>query len=326
MSLLFRAASIVRDCVVSVGCVLLSFFIRRNQFYIAFGSWCGELYNDNSKYLAEYIKDNHPKYKIYWVGQRSIKSTIPSEFEFVEINKISSLCKLLRCKTFFCTQMHRPDISRYNVYRGATLCLLDHGNTLKKWAMDAADYQGELEYKNFSFYKKLYTTIMGENYPYRFLIVSSHKTAKAYRTALLYRMDDNSEIIETGLPRNDALISRTDVERSALKYKYSKLLGFDSGRKVVLYLPTYRRKTQQIESFVNRDALEMLKLNELLIGAKTVLLEKNHFAADKFSINKVKSESSSIIKISKPVDVQEVLEIADVLISDYSGCILDYLV
>lgn len=326
MGFVFRAVSILRDFLVSIGCVVLSIFIRRDKHYIAFGSWCGELYNDNSKYLAEYIKTNHPEFKIYWVGQKKIASMLPSEYEFVEINKIAFLYKLLRCKTFFFTQMHRPDISRYNVYHGATLCLLDHGNTLKKWAMDAAGYQGELEYKNFSLYKKLYTTIMGENHPYRFLTVSSHKTAEAYKTAMLYRMDEKSEIIETGLPRNDALISHTYEERRALKCKYGRVLGFDSDKKLVLYLPTYRRKTEQIESFANRDAPEMRKLNDMLISANAVLLEKNHFAADKYLVNKVKKESTSIIKISQPVDVQELMEIADILISDYSGCILDFLV
>ena len=35
--------------------ILLSFVIRRNRQYVAIGSWGGENYIDNGRYLAEYI-------------------------------------------------------------------------------------------------------------------------------------------------------------------------------------------------------------------------------------------------------------------------------
>lgn len=319
--------SVAGELLGSLACLLLSTFIRRNENYIAFGSWCGELYSDNSKYLAEYVKANYPQYKIFWVGRNSIRNDLPKEFTFIELDSFLASLKLLRCKTFFFTQMHRPDLSKYNVYRGATLCLLDHGNALKKWAMDAAGYNGNLEYKNFSCFKKFYTNIVGENHPYQYITVSSRKTAMAYSTALAYRMNHRSKIIETGLPRNDILANRTNNGMiEAVKKKYAERIGFSADKKVVLYVPTFRRKTEKVESFAVRDKTEIEKMESLLRETNTILLEKNHFAANKYDVNKQNGESASIIKISVPVDVQEMMEFADVLITDYSSVVLDYLV
>lgn len=311
------------EILVSVICLFLSFVVRRKDHNIAFGSWCGELYIDNSRYLAEYISIHHPEYRIFWVGKESIRDQVPSSFEFVRLNSISSVLRLLSCRTFFFTQMHRPDICRFNVYRGAILCFLDHGNIIKKSAMDDPSYDGRLEYRNFNNFKKLYTDIIGENYPYRYITVSSDKTALTYKTALAYRMDTKTRLIKTGLPRNDMLFIREGVEED--KHKYAHLLGFDPKKRIILYVPTFRRKTEKIESFARRDIAEIERMETILNRNNAVLLEKNHFASDRYSVNRTSAGSPSIIKIDKPVNVQELLRFSDVLISDYSGVILDYL-
>lgn len=320
-----KRASIIGEIIGSIICLLLSTFIKRNEYFIAFGSWCGELYSDNSKYLAEYIRENYPQYKIFWVGKKSIKDHLPKDYIFVELDKLSSALKLLSCKTFFFTQMHRPDISKYNVYRGASLCLLDHGNALKKWAIDATGYNGYLEYDNFSICKKIYTNIVGENHPYQYITVSSYKTALAYSTALAYRMDSSSKIIETGLPRNDVFANIDPNQIAHTKEKYAKRLGFSADKHIILYVPTFRRKTEKVESFVIRDKDEIEKLEMLLSKTNSILLEKNHFAANKFDVNKHIGKSKSILKITIPVDVQEILEFTDILITDYSSVVFDYL-
>lgn len=321
-----RIKQFIKDILISCMSWSLSFFVKRDETKIAFGSWCGELYNDNSKYFAEYIMRTHPEYSVYWVGNKTIREELPKECTFVELDSVSSVFSLLKCKYFFFTQMHRPDICRYNVYRGATLCLLDHGNALKKWGLDAVDYNGSLEYKNFSLAKKVYTNVVGENYPYRYMVVSSEKTGNAYRTALAYRMDADTEILQTGLPRNDIFVNHSSGRLDYLKEKYAALLGFSVNKRIVLYLPTYRRKKERVESFVNLEDEKKDKLNKLLQMTNAVLLEKNHFAADKYLVNRNGEACDNIIKVQVPVDVQELLEIADVLISDYSGCILDYVI
>lgn len=321
-----RVFIMIGEALISYICILLSTIIRRKNNYIAFGSWCGELYNDNSRYLAEYINQCHSNIKLYWVGNENLRNQLPQGIELIRFNKLRDIPKLLRCKYYFFTQMHRADICKYNVYRKAILCLLDHGNTVKKWAMDAAGYNGYLEYANYPFWKKLYTSSIGENIKYDYITVSSEKTGDAYRSALKYRFKNSTQLLHTGLPRNDILVTTNKDKILEIKRKYSELLGFGIDQRVILYLPTYRRKTKEIESFAYRDIQEMKALETILEKNNAVLIEKNHFAANKYSENSKHIESKRIIKISVPVDLQEMLLFADIQISDYSGCYLDFLV
>ena len=45
---------------------LVSLIIPVNKKVYIFGSWFGKKYSDNSKYLYEYILENHPEIKAYW--------------------------------------------------------------------------------------------------------------------------------------------------------------------------------------------------------------------------------------------------------------------
>ena len=39
----------------SILLIIVSLFVKRNESYVAIGSWSGERYADNSRYLAEYL-------------------------------------------------------------------------------------------------------------------------------------------------------------------------------------------------------------------------------------------------------------------------------
>ena len=67
----------LRNFCLSVYALALSVFIIRNEKWIAFGSWVGELYSDNSKYLAEYMLSLNKQndYTLIWVGNTKIRTT-----------------------------------------------------------------------------------------------------------------------------------------------------------------------------------------------------------------------------------------------------------
>ncbi len=317
----------LKDLFISAVSLLLSLLIKRDDNWIAFGSWCGELYIDNSRYLLEYINRNNPEsqYHLVWVGEAHIRDELPEGVQFVQINSFRSILVLLKCKYMFFVQMHRADICKYNVYRKAVLCYLDHGIGLKKWAMDAPGYHGELEKKNFHFLPRLFFTVMGEFLTYDYIVSAGELHKKNYQSALRYRASEDTEFLVTGTPRNDFLVHGTSEEAMHLKKKYASLLGFDTDKRVIIYLPTFRRLVDEVQSFSNRDVHEMQRLEEMLRSHNAVLLEKNHFVANKFACNSHPYTSSEVVKIQTQVNVQELLLFADIQISDYSGCILDYL-
>ena len=104
------------------------------------------------------------------------------------------------------------------------------------------------------------------------------------------------------------------------KSRYSSLIPFDGDKKVIMYLPTYRRTSKNL-SFLGLTEDENLKLNRLLEKHNAVILEKLHLASSDEAV----PQSAAVKHVPSHFNVQELMLFADVLISDYSGAFLDYL-
>lgn len=315
----------IKNLLYSVVLYIFGLFVKRDEKYLAFGSWCGELYIDNSRYLFEYAAKNLNDYKLIWIGNKELISKLPKQKNVILVQKDSfkSVLVLLKCKNMFCTQMHRPDLCSYNVYRGANIYSLDHGIPVKKWAQDAIDYNGEFD--NLSFLKKIYYKIIGESYQYSYFITASPLHDKANTTALAYRGCTMEKNLSTGTPRNDMLVNFNKEYAIKIKKEYAELIGFDENKKVIMYLPTYRRKAKKIKSFTTLSENEKQKIDKVLEAHNAILIEKNHFVTEKRGISNTKSQSENIIKLEHKVDLQEMLLFTDIQISDYSGCFFDFI-
>ncbi len=307
--------------------LFLSFFIERNDKYIAFGSWEGRLYLDNSKYMLEYIHATYGnEYQLFWVGEDSLRTQLPSYVIFVKKDSFSSILPLLRCKYIFFSQMHNGDISSFNVFRKAIMVFLNHGICLKKCFTDAAGYDGKLEIENLPLIRRVYGTIVGTYQKYDFFVAASEYHFNTYLTSCAYLGANSNNVLKTGTPRNDSLANCTIATATLHKEKYAKLIGFDKNAKVVMYLPTFRRKKAAVCSLVAGDTEQQSILNEILKKYNAVLIEKNHYAANKFAENHNKTDDfSRLIKLDVDVDLQEMLQFTDVQISDYSGAFMDFL-
>lgn len=301
--------------------LVLSLFIRRDNNRIAIGSWCGERYADNSKYLAEYISSHYPTKKIYWVGNNNLRKEVVGNLknvEFLAINTFKANTKLLTCKYMFFTQMHTADISRYYVYRKAVLCYLHHGMPIKKWGQDGLNQKISINNP----LKKAYFHINGFYKPYDYFVTSSPLHDKTNCTALSMHRCTMDKNIHSGTPRNDIYFCNLMKNTFKYKNKYSNLLHFSVEKKIVMYLPTYRRKSDSVFSFSLLDEQKKEQIISLLKKWNAVLVEKSH-VAEKTKIDAHVDEN--IIFADCRMNVQEMMYFADVLISDYSGAFLDYL-
>ena len=317
----------IKILVWSLVSLALSFVIRRDDKKIVFGSWFGEMYIDNSKYLAEYAISHYLKqgYTCYWVGKKVIRNRIDPRLHFIELNSITSIIPLLRCKFFFFSQIHTTDICEFNVYRNAILCFLDHGNTIKKCGADDPDYHGQFDVEKFNLVKKTYVKLTGKIISYDYITVSSEENIDTYISAYKHLVSNTTKYIKSGLPRNELLFECDQKKREELKLKYANLLGFDKEKSIIMYLPTFRRKAEKVYSFTDLPKEQMKQLIDFLKRHNAILLEKNHYVANKYDCNHAES-AEYIIKINVPVDLQEMLCFTDVQICDYSGCYLDYLI
>ncbi len=307
----------------NAGLLILSFFIRRNEDYIAVGSWCGDLYLDNSRYLAEYIQDHCSKIHICWVGKLSVEKEVKQHLpkaEFLCKDRFRSCLKLLRCKYMFFSQMHTSDICTYNVYRGAVMCYLHHGMPIKKWGQDGLNQN----IREFTGIRKLIADLSGRNVKYDYFVTSSPLHDATNCTALAFRGCTADKNVHSGTPRNDMYFNlKADTIRS-FKEKYAASLGFSAGKRVITYLPTYRRTDTDVFSFTMLSDDRKKAIDDLLEAYHCVLLEKSHFAEkNKCSTS---ADSSNIIGCSGNNNVQEMMAFTDILISDYSGAFLDFLI
>jgi CDP-glycerol glycerophosphotransferase (TagB/SpsB family) len=120
----------------------------------------------------------------------------------------------------------------------------------------------------------------------------------------------------TGYPRNDVLF---DASRSVAALTSPLPESFtrtaDSERKVILYLPTYRDSGK---SYMNMD---WERLDELMEGLGATFFFKTH------PVDRIKNEISckNVCQLPQLIDVYDLLPRTDILISDYSSIVFDFM-
>jgi len=120
--------------------------------------------------------------------------------------------------------------------------------------------------------------------------------------------------LETGYPRNDALVNATDADVRAAR----ELLGVPDGATAILYAPTFRETVGDTSM-----RIDMTALTEAL-PESTVVIVRAHHTATAGSAMKALMESGRVIDGSKVPWIAPCYLAADVLITDYSSTMFDY--
>ena len=273
-----------------------------------FGAWFGKKYDDNPRYLFEYVVENCPDIKAVWmtedpgVYQRLQAQNLPVCMSNTEEGKA-----LAKSAKYIFTATGRIDVGQDNLQYlgGAYYINLWHGLPLKKIMYD--DEYSEASKKNL----KYYVRDLIEKIPYRhyYVVSTSDAITDIYESAFRVK---RSQILQLGQPRNDCFFrDHENMYRTRFP-----------GKKIILYMPTHRN-----EGAVAMDMAKLLdleKLNEICKQNDAVLLIKKHFyhAGEP----DVTAQYDCIFDITNEVtESQNLLDAAAVLITDYSSCYIDYL-
>lgn len=125
------------------------------------------------------------------------------------------------------------------------------------------------------------------------------------------------EILKLGSPRNDIFYFDKEADVNILKAKYHL-----EKCKVAVYAPTFR--SDNCLDVYNMDYERLLSNLEKKFGGEWVLLVRLHPRLEKKAESYIKY-THSIRNGSSITDIQELLVIADFLITDYSSIVFDYI-
>ena len=150
---------------------------------------------------------------------------------------------------------------------------------------------------------------------YDFATVSSKEIAKFYAEGFGLSLE---KIVATGVPRTDIFFDQQYKEKIVQKFykKYPKL----KGKKILLFAPTFRGNGKKTGYY----PVELFDVNKLYkqLGKDYAILIKHHpFVKNR---NPIQPEYKDyIIDLSKNSELNDLLFVTDVLITDYSSVVFE---
>lgn len=271
---------------------------------ILFESGLGKQYADSPRYIYEEILNQGLPYKKVWVYNNQRRFNDP---DTKRIKRLSPSYYYYLLKAGY--WVNNQNFPTYIKKRRGTIYLQTwHGTPLKKMLYDIKKVQG----RNEGYVERVGRAIKNWDY----LISPSPYATKAFKSA--FRYDGN--ILEVGYPRND-IFYKKDKEKEVRRIKNRLMLK--ENKKIILYAPTFRdNQTIKNNKFFFELNMDLAKMKEHL-GSEYILLLRTHVVvSNKLQIDEAFSDF--VFDVSNYPDIQELLLISDILITDYSSVMFDY--
>lgn len=286
------------------------FIFKRDPQLWLFGSLTGKKYDDNAKYLFEYVNKFHSDdVRAVWLaGNEKVVSDVrQAGGEAYTFN--SKEGHQLAHKAGVAIYSHAlDDFGLWPQVGGAKLVFLGHGVGFKKtYNAKRSGIQFVLK----SFLDKFFSWIQ------RDITIATSQYNQIQRKNIA-GLKDCSKIFITGQPRNDVL--KRDVNRTEIL----ESIGLDGSKKIILYMPTYRRAVSGRDPMVDliHDLYDNQHLCEVLDKGNYIFIAKLH--PQTAHIDLPPRENFRILDYKAVAANQELLAIGDILITDYSSCCVDF--
>lgn len=296
--------SVVKWCVIYILRFLMRviyiFPIKNNR--IVFNSYSGRQYSCNPKYITEYLMCHYPnKYDIIWAF-RDIKKFSYLKERGVKIVKYSSLKRFYYEATAKISINNIGSFSWFPVRENQEHINTWHGGYHIKKVGLQEDTNDNLMKKSIQASTDWTTALISTSRTYD--QVAANKDLGFHR-----------ETLHIGYPRNDIIFRQKNHEVD-LKAKVCDWLGISVSNYLILYAPTYRERSNL--NFVNPDYQKIREVISDKLGVNvTIISRMHHFMKQNIG-------SDITVDGTDYPDMQELLAVSDILITDYSSCIWDY--
>lgn len=258
-------------------------------------------YSCNPKYLTEYILKKYPgKYQIVWVisTEIDVPQDIPEAVRIVRYFSIEYLKEISTAKFIICNT-RIPPYFMFKKRKNQFYIQTWHGSlALKVIEQDAEDYLEE-HYK---------LEAKADSAQIDMIPASSHLSAEQYRNGFWY----DGLVMECGTPRSDIFFDEAAYTKLRIKYNIPQAYN------VMLYAPTFRNDKEPDLFGIDFEKIKRcLKENT---GKNWIIMFKLHPNLSNIVYN---TDDKEIINMDSKSDLQELLVISDILITDYSSCMFD---
>lgn len=279
---------------------ILGLFLRTDPELVLFISYGGKKYDDSPRVLYEYLK-KHPTSP----GRKYVWAFLdPEQFPQVEnrvkVDTLAYFVTALRAGTWITNSSASRGMSFKK--KRTRYYMFTHGMTgIKKIGADIHSS------------KKAFSLAVEEDFDAIFV------EGKKEIPILVQALERPAEIFRaTGLPRNDDLAEYSAEEALSIRER----LGIPAEKKVILYAPTFREFSRE------RSGLNTLGIPfdfskwERALGDEYVLLITAHYEVAKL-LDTLPDNGFVFNAFQYPV-LNDLLKVADLLISDYSSIVFDY--
>ena len=265
-------------------------------------------YSCNPRYLTEHLLENNTEFEIFWVFRGNVDTSgVDKRIKCVRYKSLRYFL-LVNTAEFFITNARTDP---YRIYwhkrKGQKYVMLWHGGVaLKRIEKDA---EAQLSY---SYLKKAKIDSKVCD-----LMVSGCR----FQTSLLKeKFWYDGEILERGIPRNDVFFNK--ARHPEMKERICHKYGISPDSRIVLYAPTFRRN-KSIEPYRIDWSRVVPELRKIYDTEKISVLLRLHpnliGKADASSL----INDESVIDVTRYHDMQELLCVSDLLITDYSSSMFD---
>jgi CDP-glycerol glycerophosphotransferase len=274
-----------------------------NDRRVVFISFRGKSYSDNPKAISEKLHKVDPDISIVWLFKDPImkKKYIPDYITCIKANTPEAL-KALATSKVWVDNFNKP----LYTYKSKDQIYIQtwHGDrAFKKILYDS------------TFASKDYRLI--ENEICNTIVTGSKFAEKMYKSAFKY----DGKFLKVGSPRNDILINNDESRINNIK----TMLNIHKDENILLFAPTLRRQASKGKGSQEIKGVDLTgiinKLN-MVTKKKWICLTRAHSAVSGL---KGIPKSDDIIDVTNYEDMVDLLQITDLLITDYSSSATDFI-
>lgn len=262
----------------------------------------GKGYGDNPKYIVEEIIKQNLDYDIVWLVDdiEKYKQSFPNQIRLVQYGSIKGMYELAtakiwidNCRKYFYTKKRKGQYYIQTWHGGISI------KQIEKQAESTLDEQ----YLNYAKNDSKMVDLM---------ISNSDWCTKMYENDFWY----DGEILECGSPRVDILYNQSEE----IKNKIYDLYNIDKNKKIMLYAPTFRNSMDL--SVYSLDYDRCISALEDKFGGEWIIFIRLHP-----NISHLASDihySKNIIDVTNYSDMQELLSVSNILVTDFSSSIFEF--